>query len=60
VENVAVLLEHVDLLNAGDGLDTELLEGGLELAVVTLRGGHRLLDDLTTGSALAACVWTSR
>jgi hypothetical protein len=55
VKNVAVLLEHVDLLDAGDGLDTKLLEGSLELAVVTLGSGHRLLDLLTAGSALAAC-----
>lgn len=57
MEHVAVLLEHVDLLDTGDGLDTELLERGLELAVVTLGGGHRLLDLLTAGSALAA--WRS-
>jgi hypothetical protein len=27
----------------------------LDLAVVALRGGHRLLDLLTAGGALAAC-----
>lgn len=54
MENVAILLKHVDLLNTSDGLNTELLESGLELSVITLRGGDRLLDDLSSGSTLAA------
>ncbi len=35
VKNVTILLEHVDLLDTGNGLDLELLEGGLELGVLT-------------------------
>lgn len=56
MKDVAVLLEHVDLLNAGDGRDTKLLEGSLDLGRVALRRGHRLLDLLTAGSALAAYI----
>lgn len=58
MQNVAILLEHVDLLNTSDGLNTELLESGLELSVVTLRGGDRLLDDLSSRSTFAACYLT--
>jgi hypothetical protein len=54
VQHVAVLLEHVDLLDAGDGLDAELLERGLDLSVVTLRGSHGLLNDLSSGRSLSA------
>jgi hypothetical protein len=52
VDNVAVRLEHVDLLNGRDGLDVHLLEGGLELLVVTTAGSVDLLD-LSSGSTLA-------
>lgn len=55
MQNIAILLEHVDLLNTGDGLNTELLKSRLELSVVTLRGCDRLLDDLSSGSTLATC-----
>jgi len=53
VDNVAVLFEHVDLLNGLDGLDVHLLEGGLELLVV---GAGALVDllDLAAGSTLAS------
>jgi hypothetical protein len=53
VDDVAVLLEHVDLLNSLDGLDVQLLEGGLELLVVGIGGAVDLLD-LAAGSALAS------
>jgi hypothetical protein len=53
VDNVAVLLEHVDLLDALDGLDVQLLQGGLELLVVGAGGAGDLLD-LTAGSTLAS------
>jgi hypothetical protein len=43
VDDVAILLEHVDLLNSLDGLDVHLLESGLELLVV---GGGGLVDAL--------------
>ena len=53
MDDVAVRLEHVDLLNLGDGLDVHLLEGSLELLVV---GARRPVDLLlnTSGSSLAA------
>lgn len=41
MDHVAILLEHVDLLNGLDGLDIELLKGGLELLVI---GARRLVD----------------
>ena len=53
MDNVAVRLEHVDLLNGRDGLDVHLLEGSLELLVVTTAGSVDLLD-LSSGSTLAA------
>jgi hypothetical protein len=53
VDDVAILLEHVDLLNTLDGLDVQLLEGGLELLVVGIGGPVDLLD-LAAGSALAS------
>lgn len=53
VDDVSVLLEHVDLLDGLDGLHVHLLQGGLELLVV---GAGRLVDllDLAAGSALAS------
>jgi hypothetical protein len=53
VKDVAIRLEHVDLLNALDGLDVHLLEGGLKLLVVTTTGSVDLLD-LSSGRTLAA------
>jgi hypothetical protein len=52
VNDVAVRLEHVDLLDLGDGLDVHLLEGSLELLVV---GAGRPVDLLlhTSGGTLA-------
>lgn len=55
MDDVAVGLEHVDLLDGLDGLDVELLQGGLELLVVGGRAGGRALD-LPAGGALAAIV----
>jgi hypothetical protein len=53
VDDVAVALEHVDLLNSLDGLDVQLLECALELLVV---GAGRPVDllDLPAGCALAS------
>lgn len=53
VDDVAILLEHVDLLNGLDGLDVHLLQRDLQLLVV---GTGRLVDllDLAAGSALAS------
>lgn len=53
VDDVAVFLEHVDLLNGLDGLDVHLLQGGLELLVVGAGGLVDLLD-LAAGSTLAS------
>lgn len=52
VDDVAVGLEHVDLLDLSDGLDVHLLEGSLELLVV---GARRPVDLLlhTSGGTLA-------
>jgi hypothetical protein len=53
VDDVAVALEHVDLLDGLNRLDVELLEGGLKLLVV---GAGALVDllDLPARSALAS------
>jgi hypothetical protein len=53
VDDVAVLLEHVDLLNSLDGLDVHLLEGGLQLLVVGAGVAGNLLD-LAAGGTLAS------
>lgn len=52
VDDVAVALEHVDLLNSLDGLDVQLLERSLKLLVVGTSGPVDLLD-LPAGCALA-------
>ena len=52
VDDVAVVLEHVDLLNSLDGLSVELLQGGKKLLVVGAGAGGGALD-LATGSTLA-------
>ena len=53
MDDVAVLLEHVDLLDSLDGLHVHLLQGCLQLLVV---GAGGLVDPLglTAGSALAS------
>lgn len=53
MDDVAVLLEHVNFLDALDGLDVHLLQGGLELLVVGTGGAGDLLD-LAAGSTLAS------
>ena len=52
MDDVAVALEHVHLLNGLDGLNIDLLEGGLELLVIASGAGRRSLD-LSAGSTLA-------
>lgn len=52
VDDVAVALEHVHLLDGLDGLNIDLLEGGLELLVIASRAGRRSLD-LSAGGTLA-------
>ena len=53
MNDIAVALEHVDLLNRLDGLYIELLQGCLKLLVV---GATALVDllDLPSGGAFAA------
>jgi hypothetical protein len=53
VDDVAVALEHVDLLNSLDGLDIQLLERSLELLVVGAGVPVDLLD-LSARSTLAS------
>ena len=53
MDDVAVALEHVDLLDSLDGLDVQLLERSLELLVVGASGPVDLLD-LPAGCALAS------
>lgn len=53
MDDVAVALEHVDLLNGLDRLDVELLQRGLELLVVGTGAPVDLLN-LPAGCALAA------
>jgi hypothetical protein len=54
VQDVAILLEHVDLFDAGNRSDTELLESGLKLDVAALSSRRRLLDDLASQGGLTA------
>lgn len=53
MDDVSVLLEHVDLLDGLDGLHVHLLQGGLELLVVGTGGLVDLLD-LAAGSTLSS------
>jgi len=55
VNNIAVRLEHVDLLNRLNRLDIHLLQRGLQLLVVGAAALVGLLD-LSPGCALAAVV----
>lgn len=52
MDDVAIALEHVNLLDGLNGLDVELLEGLLKLLVVT-GGPRRRPLDLSPGSTLA-------
>jgi hypothetical protein len=61
VDNVAIGLEHVYLLNSLDRLDIELLERRLQLLVVHTRALVHLLDlsswcALSTVAHLSACL----
>jgi hypothetical protein len=53
VDDIAVRLEHVHLLDGLDGLDIELLQRGLQLLLVGAAGLVDLLD-LSSHCALAA------
>lgn len=52
MNDVSVLLEHVDLLNSLDGLSVQLLKGELKLLVVSAGAGGRTLD-LSSGGTLS-------
>jgi len=44
VDNIAILLEHVDLLDGLNWLDIQLLKRSLQLLVIAARGLLNLLD----------------
>ena len=52
MNDIAIRLEHVDLLNCLDGLSVQLLQGLLELLVVGAGSSGRTLD-LSSGSTFA-------
>jgi hypothetical protein len=54
VDDVAVGLEHVDLLDGLDGLGVELLQVGLELLVIVVGTGGRALNRSSGGSLSTA------
>lgn len=56
VQHGTVLLEHVNLLYTSDRLNVELAQGSLNLSVISLLGGSRLLDLLSSGGTLSTCV----
>ena len=53
MDDVAVGLEHVDLLDSLDGLDVHLLQRLLKLLVVTRGPGRALLLGATRGTLAA-------
>lgn len=54
VDDVAVGLEHVDLLDGLDGLSVQLLQSGLQLLVV-IGAASDIPSLLLSGGTLAAC-----
>ena len=58
MNDVAVRLEHVDLLDSLDGLGVELLQSLLELLVIGSGAGGRTLD-LAAGGTLSTRVYVS-
>lgn len=50
MNDIAVRLEHVDLLDSLDGLSVELLQGQLELLVIGTRAGGSTLDLAARGT----------
>lgn len=55
VQHGTVLFEHVDLLYTSDRLNVELAQSSLDLSVISLFGGSRLLDLLSSGCTLSTC-----
>ncbi len=53
VDDISILLEHVDLLNGLNGLDVHLLERGLQFLVISAAGLMDLFR-LATGGAFAS------
>ena len=54
MQHVSVRLEHVHLLNASEGLNSQLLHSGLQLGVRTTAHGTRgARPNLTAGGTLA-------
>lgn len=57
VDNLAIILEHVDFFNTSNGLNLQALKGSRELTVITGRGLTAGLLDLTTGSTYYTLVY---
>lgn len=57
VNNLAIVLEHVDFFNASNGLNLQALKGSRKLTVITGRGLTAGLLDLTTRSTYYALVY---
>lgn len=55
MDDIAVTLEHVDLLDCLDGLDVHLLQRRLKLLIICTRALVHLLD-LPSWSTLAAVI----
>lgn len=53
--HIAVFLEHVDLLNCLDWLNVQLLQGSLELLVISARGLVNLLCFPSWGALSSVC-----
>lgn len=58
MDNVAISLEHVDLLNGLDGLSVQLLQGLLKLLVIGT-GAVGCALDLASGGTLSTKVSSS-
>lgn len=53
VQDIAILPEHVDLLNSRNGLDVQLLQGSLEFLVILSPGRLGFPHDLSPDSPLS-------
>lgn len=60
MQDVAIVLEHVDLLNSSYWLQVELLQGSLELLIIGSSGVGRLLDDFPSWCTLSTYTPSSK
>jgi len=56
MQDISIILEHVDFLDVSNGGNVEFLQCGLEFSVVSLGCGLGFLDDFTSGGTFAACI----